>query len=381
MHPKQLRNVISFIGIGLIIVLIISMTVQLELPRPTGPYPVGRATRHWVDLSRPEIMTEALDDFREVPVEIWYPAEAGTGTPAPYFPNWSQVASALSASGEVAPLEVLGLPFIRSQAHLEAALAHQRSTYPIILFSPGNGTNVEFYAAIADELASYGYIVIGLNHPYDVAAVALNDNRVAQFVEGPSEFRARKTWVQERITVRTADVSFVLDQLERLNVSGDNLLSAHVDLMRMGVMGHSLGGITAAEACRARSQLRSCINLDGLQQGGPFSANANPISPGQPFMLITKEKTLAPASIALLAAAQSGSYRVVLSEAQHDSFTDGPLLLPSLLPIPNQADQLLSLIRAYTLAFFEQTLNQQSNPLLSKSLQNQSVWLEVYPPP
>jgi predicted dienelactone hydrolase len=148
----------------------------------------------------------------------------------------------------------------------------------------------------------------------------------------------------------------------------------------VGVIGHSLGGITAAEACRVTFQIRSCVNLDGLQQGGPFSADAHPIPPGQPFMMITKEKTLAPAIIALFAAAQSGSYRVVLPEAQHDNFTDGPLLLPSLLPIPNQADQLLSFIRAYTLAFFEQTLNQRPSPLLSKPLHSQSVWLEVYPP-
>lgn len=388
MYHKQLPSiasktwhVIGYIGAGLVVVLMISLVAQLELPRPTGPYHVGRTTRHWVDISRPEALTESPDDFREVPVEIWYPAEAGTGTSAPYFPNWAQVASALSASGEVAPLEVLGLPFIRSQERLEATLARQTSIYPIVLFSPGNGTNVEFYAAIADELASDGYIVVGLNHPYDVAAVALNDNRVAQFMEGPFEFQAHQSWVKGRIAVRTDDVIFVLEQLQRSNLAGDRLLSGHLDLARVGVIGHSLGGITAAEACRATSQLKSCINLDGLQQGGPFSARADPLPPRQPFMMITKEKRLAPAIITLFATAKLGSYRVVLPEAQHDNFTDGPLLLPSLIPIPNKADQLLSFIRAYTLAFYEQTLNQRPSQLLSKPLQSQSVWLEVYPPP
>jgi hypothetical protein len=369
---------IGIVGVGAFLI-ILSVIVQLELPRPTGPYPVGRVTRRWVDMTRPETQTTMPDDFREVPVEIWYPAGAGTGSPAPYFPDLAQVADALSSSGEVEPLEAYGLRFIRSHERLNASLAPQIPSYPVILLSPGNGTNVEFYAAIANELASFGYIVIGLNHPYDVAAVRLNDGSVAQFVEGPLEPQARPGWVKERIAVRTADVLFVLEQLQKLNESGDRLLSGHLDLMRMGVMGHSLGGITAAEACRAAPQLRACLNLDGLQQGGPFSVDLNPSPPDQPFMMITKEQTLHPAILALFAKVRSGSYRVVLPEAAHDSFTDGPLLLPAILPLPNKADQLLAFIRAYTLAFFEQTIDQRPSKLLSKPLQSQSVVLEVYP--
>jgi len=290
------------------------------------------------------------------------------------------VTSTLSASGEVTPLEVLGLRFVRSHERLDASLADRAASYPVILLSPGNGTNVEFYAAIAEELASHGYIVVGLDHSYDVAAVVLHDDRVAQFVEGPFELQAHQNWVKERIAVRTADMLFALDQLRRLNVEDDSLLSGHLDLTRVGVMGHSLGGINAAEACRASAQLRACLNLDGLQQGGPFSADRNPLPPDQPFMMITKERTLQPAIIALFANTHSGSYRVVIPGANHDNFTDGPLLLPSLLPMPNKADHFLFFIRAYTLAFFEQTLNRQQSQLLSKPLQSQSVWLDVYPP-
>lgn len=372
-------HVILVMGIGLISLLMSSFVVQLELPQPTGVYPVGRVTRNWIDTSRPETLTEASDDFREVPVVIWYPAKAGTGSSDSYIPNLGQVASSLSASGEVNTLQVLGLRFVRSHEYLDASLANSIDTYPVILLSPGNGTNVEFYAAIADELASHGYFVVGINHPYDVAAVALHDDRVAQFMNGPFEFQAHEKWIRERIAVRTADVLFVLDQLHRLNVEGDKLLSGHLDLKRVGVMGHSLGGINAAESCRATLQLRACLNLDGLQQGGPFSADAHPLPPEQPFMMITKERTLQPSIMALFAATQSGSYRVVIHGANHDNFTDGPLLEPSLLPLPNQADRFLNLIRAYSLAFFEQALNENPSQLLSKPMQSELVWLEIFP--
>ena len=73
------------------------------------------------------------------------------------------------------------------------------------------------------------------------------------------------------------------------------------------------------------------------------------------------------------------SYWVVIHGASHDSFTDGPLLQPGLLPISNRADQIMSLIQKYTLAFLDQTLKEENNGLLSKSVQLQDVTVEVYP--
>lgn len=371
-------------AVGLIILVLvflpgISAAAQLEIPEPTGPYAVGRTARAWVDASRPEALTETAGDFREVPVEIWYPAEAGTGAATPYFPDLEQVAQGLAASGEVSPVEVFGLRFIRSHERRDAQLASAAAPYPVILFSPGNGTNVEFYAALAGELASHGYIVVGLNHPYDVAAVALQDGSVARFTDGPFALEARQDWVAGRIAERTADALFALDQLQALNTNGDAFFDGHLDFNRVGVMGHSLGGITAAQACLSDPRLHACLNLDGLQQGGPFSTSADPVPPEQPFMLITKEEQLHHAIRAVFEATPSQSYRVVIRGATHDHFTDGPLLIPSLLPLPNRADRLLALMRSYSLAFFKQALRQQPSALLEKSAQGPQAVLDVFP--
>src|SRR3989304_8533997 len=48
-------------------------------PAPTGPYQVGRITRHWVDTSRDELLSEIENDQRELLVRIWYPAEVEAG--------------------------------------------------------------------------------------------------------------------------------------------------------------------------------------------------------------------------------------------------------------------------------------------------------------
>ena len=151
----RISRTVPLVGLALVALLGLSIVVQLELPEPTGPYAVGRTSRRWSDVSRLESVTDSPDDHREVPVEIWYPAEEATGTATPYFKDLGHVATTLAASGEVSPLAIVGLRFVRSHERVEALLPNEAISYPLILLSPGNGTNVEFYAGIADELASH----------------------------------------------------------------------------------------------------------------------------------------------------------------------------------------------------------------------------------
>jgi hypothetical protein len=58
---------------------------EILLPKPTGPYRVGRASCHGIDSSRPETFTEDPSDHRQVLFHIWYPAEPNSGTVAPYI--------------------------------------------------------------------------------------------------------------------------------------------------------------------------------------------------------------------------------------------------------------------------------------------------------
>jgi hypothetical protein len=379
MQPRLLK-IISLTVLVLVIVLALLIIPQLELPASRGPYAVGEMVFRWVDSSRPEVLTDAPEDRREVATLIWYPAEPGTGTNVGYFPGLSTVSKELSESGEVNPLEVFGLQFIRSKILLNAELLKGEDPYPIVMLSPGNGTNIEFYASLASEIASHGYIVVGLNHPYDVPAVELLNGDIApydksQWLLEPKEHGA---YTLERIKVRTADVLFALDQLEALNSNADSSFTNMLNLDSIAVAGHSLGGITAAEACKADARFRGCINFDGVQTGGPFSTDASAIPPAQPFMFLTKESRLHPKFIESFETT-SQSYWVVIHGAAHDSFTDGPLLQPSLLPIQNNADQIMMLIQKYTLAFLDQTLKGESSDLLSESVHLQDVSVEVYP--
>ena len=379
MLSKSLK-ITFLIGLALLLLLAFSIIPQLALPAPTGTYAVGQTVFRWVDTSRSEVMTDDPDDFREVIAAIWYPAEPGTGTKSPYFPGLSKVSKALVESREVEWWEMVGLQFIRSQNLLDAELAKNQAPYPVLILSPGNGTNIEFYTSLASEIASHGYIVVGLNHPYDVAAVELSNGEVAPYDKDQwsLEVSAHQAYTAERIKVRTEDMLFALNQLENIDSRADSPLRRMLDLESVAVAGHSLGGISASEACKADARFHACLNFDGLQRGGPFSMEETALPPDQPFIFITKESELHPTLIERFESMPEG-YWVVIHGASHDSFTDGPLLQPSLLPLPNQADQTMALIQKYTLTFLDQTLKGQSGNLLAPSVHEKDVSVEVYP--
>jgi dienelactone hydrolase len=379
MRHKVWRTLL-FMSLALVVLMTVSISLQLSVAKPTGPYNVGQTTLHWVDSSRLEALTQDSYDVREVVALVWYPAEVGSRNISPYFPGLSTVSKSLIESGEVSAWEAYGLRFIRSHNSLDAKPAQSGKPFPIVIFSPGNGTNAELYTVLASDLASHGYVVVGLNHPYDVAAVELSDHEVAQFYKDQwsLDASAHASFIAERIQVRTEDMRFGLDQLEALNADVHSPFAGMLDVDSVAAAGHSLGGITASQACTIDSRFHACLNLDGLQRGGPFSADETAIPPSQPFLFLTKEAHLHPRLIEKFESTKE-SYWVVVHGASHESFTDGPSLQPGLLPLPGRADQILALTQQITLAFLDRTLKDQPGDLLSNLVNGENVTVQAYP--
>ncbi|HSL28976.1 MAG TPA: hypothetical protein VK900_07240 [Anaerolineales bacterium] len=349
---------------------------QLELPAPTGPYNVSRTMIRWVDTSRPEVLTEDPDDFREVVAVAWYPAEPETGVQGGYFPNLRTLSDELMRSGEVTLWEVLGLGLLRSSMLLDSDPV--KEPFPVVILSPGNGTNIEFYSILASEIASHGYIVIGINHPYDVAAVELSDGEVAPYdkAQWALDTQAHQAYTAERIKVRTADVLFALGRLDEMNSTGP--FAGAMDLDAIAVAGHSLGGITASEACKVNERFKACLNLDGLQAGGPFSMDETTLPPNQPFMFLTKEAQLHPRLLERFEA-MTESYWIVVHGAAHDSFTDGPMLQSALLPGSSQANRVMEVVQKYSVAFLDHVLRGRSDEILSHPANKPGVSVRWFP--
>ena len=400
MRRRIRRLAINMLLLGIVAGSIFGITVrQSGFAAPTGAEMIGRTTLRWIDTSRPEVMTGAPDDRREVVVHLWYPAVSGADAqPAPYFPDLDALGPALAASGEASTLTRFGLRFIRTHALADAVVSPASRRYPVLIFSPGNATNSSFYTALVEELVSHGYVVAAIDHPYDVAAVRLNHDRIAGYAGAswpapgtnlqPDGADDHVRFARARVAERARDAIFVLDQLGQLDAAAQGRFAGRLDLQRVGILGHSLGGMTAGDACQMDPRFKAGLNLDGLQLGQPFYPVTDGRSLHQPFMLITKAvpepagEMLARMNItheqwqarhtemdqglqALLRGLPGGGYRVIVDGADHGDFTDVPQLAPALFSAADgTAARRMRIIAAYTRAFFDHTLLDRPAPLL-----------------
>ena len=376
--PPSLRRVTGVTMLTTLLIGIlttVSTVVHLRLPTPTGAFETGKVSAVWVDTSRPEPGTVSMTDQRRVRVVAWYPAAPGTGVPAKYLADHETIVAGLVASREVGGFEAEGLRFVGDPARSGAGLADSMPTYPVILMSPGNATNVEFYSALAEDLASHGFVVIGIDHPYQVAAVAL-DGEVAVYAGDPPLDRAAEV-TSSRIDERVADIAFVLDTLGT-DGPGLELLAGHLDLSRIGIMGHSNGGVAAAVAC-VDSRIDACLNIDGQLAGGPFAARPDPVAPTKPFMFLTKEPELHPSLAGLFEAAGQGTFRVVVPGAAHDEFADPAMFRPRILPTASEADDVITVSRGLSRAFFDHTIRGAPVTVFSGLAAPTDIQVFVYP--
>jgi len=241
----------------------------VPFPETTGPFRIGRTSLHLVDSSRKEIFTADVNDVRELMVTLHYPAQvAGTARASAYAD--ARLAAAI-AEAYHAPQFLTSL--MHSHAVEKAPCATNEGGFPVVLFSPGFGTHPLFYSAMLEELASHGFIVASICHPYSTGVTVFPDGRVVRANEAGSRFELLKkhhegsleTIAKDRDMIGEvwlADVRFVLDSLAQLN-KNDELFAGRLNLSRVGIFGHSFGGATAALAVQSDRRFKAGINLDG----------------------------------------------------------------------------------------------------------------------
>ena len=148
-----------------------------------------------------------------------------------------------------------------------------------------------------------------------------------------------------------------------------------LDLGRVGMFGHSLGGATAESTMLVDPRIRAGADLDGLLFGRVRTSGLS-----RPFMLMTAEPGFAaePNLAAFWNSLGGPHYAVDVRDAHHFAFSDLVFFVPQLIkanPAAGQAARLevgkldgpatLAAERAYLLAFFNRFLQGQQEPLLA----------------
>ncbi|MFJ1935929.1 alpha/beta hydrolase family protein [Kitasatospora sp. NPDC088160] len=337
-----------------------------EFPQPSGDFAVGTRVVQWTDPHRPETFTADPDDRRTVVVQLWYPAQkspAGAQR-AQYLGRTEHeartVSDALARQVGLPGFLVDGVPRAHTHAVFDAPVDGGRGRFPVVLFSPGSGGVRTQNTAWAEELASHGYVVAALDHPYDSAAVVLSDGRtITTETSSTGDPDQDEKLAADWTAIRAADLGFVLTQLDGLDRGeAADPLSGHLDTGRAAVAGHSMGGAAALQAARQDRRFHAVIDLDGYPHG--------PASPSldQPTLALTQAITPAtdprylPRLTEALKSSTATSYRLTIPGAAHLTFMDGPLYLP---PVPSIVGSLgrtesPRVVAAATLAFLDATL-------------------------
>lgn len=238
--------------------------VTITLPAPTGPDPVGFTEVHLVDANRADPWDPS--HRRELMVQIWYPADnADTSPLAPWMPpgGLAEQRYGLTQSGVASDSWALAPSHSRSDAQARAG----SGKFPILLNSPGLDDTAGLNTAQAEDLASHGYIVVAINHTHESFAVQFPGGRIERSMvptDSPPSVLADML-----VPIRVADARFVLDQLtaaEHSTDAGPTLpqhLAEDLDLTKVGMFGHSLGGSTTAQTMHDDSRIAGGVNLDG----------------------------------------------------------------------------------------------------------------------
>lgn len=233
----------------------------------TGPYDIKQVSAILVDKNRLETF-ETDGSFREVPVYFYYPDVQGA-----------------SASGNG-----------KTEGEVQK--------FPLVIFSHGAFGYYQSNTSTYMELASHGYVVISLDHPYhsfftkDTTGKTITVN--PEFMQnvfyinesGTAEEEIIKL-THEWLDIRTGDMGFVVDSVKeakKLLAAGnqaDRLLDswylnetsaaeeignilAMTDTEHIGLMGHSLGGAAGVTLGRTRTDIDAVIDLDGTMLGEEF---------------------------------------------------------------------------------------------------------------
>ncbi|MBD0688929.1 alpha/beta hydrolase family protein [Streptomyces sp. CBMA123] len=334
--------------------------LHVELPRPTGPYAVGQEVLHLVDENRPDPWVPSAGP-RQLMVTMYYPAHAGTGSPAPYMT--AAAARMLLDSklpGNTIPTESLTNTRTWSRADARPQGGH----YPLVVLSPGFTMQRSSLSSLAEDLTSRGYVVALVDHTYENAGTTFPDGQTLPCAEC-GQLRTPEAW-KGLDESRAKDVSFVIDQLTgRPHPAWQ--YARMIDRDRIGMAGHSAGGAASVPALLTDDRIRAGVDLDGTMD---YEVPESGIG-GKPYLMIGHPLPGAEDSSWTDSWPRLDGWKrwLTFDGTDHGSFTDYPLFLKGLgVPQPPATtmtgQRAIELTRQYVAAFFDLQLKGIDQPLL-----------------
>jgi hypothetical protein len=223
-------------------------------PQPSGQWQVGKSDLIWDTPSQSGIISK-----------IWYPTDINLVTDSSYLGKIGKTFSKNLVVNLLFKLifSHLLLGHVRIPASIDTPLSQSQSSFPVVLFPSGLGTNFlnSFYAL---EFASHGFIVVGIDHPgVSVSTMLVNGAQIGIDKE-ISDGLARPDLLVSKIAVTQANqISMVLDRVIQMNSTNNSFLDRKINIEKIFAAGHSIGGSASFIACGRDYRISKCVNFDG----------------------------------------------------------------------------------------------------------------------
>jgi hypothetical protein len=393
--------------------------VRFELPPPTGRFAVGTTTWRLTDPSRRETF-DGSTETRNVEVLAWYPTAVRTGRFGPYLREGLAEVRTFATVFRAPETVFDALEQVRTHSQTDAPPVATERKLPVLLFAHGYTGIPSAHTALLEDLASHGYAVLSVVHPFEASAATLADGRVVTMLGKDGKVLApilevfgewepeddvmasvtRTTDEAEQLRLLRGylgglhkteialrrwvdDTKLVLDRLSSLPPNSPAArVAAQLDLTRLGVFGHSMGGVTAGQFCVEDGRCRAGLNLDGIPQYGGMIDRTM----GRPFLMVYSARPgRAGASDAIYRRSARPYYRVDVRDTRHLDFIDmafwgGPLrerpVLGSIAPA-----RIAAITRAIVRQFFDQELLGRRSTLLTGEPVFPEMTVRTFPPP
>ena len=375
---------------------------KMVLPEPTGPYKVGVAEFSFTDANREELFKPGSQ--RRLHARIYYPADEVLGAPRLRHTDRENQLIAEHFILPTSEEQKLATRGVASHSYPQAEISNAEASYPLLVFSHGGWGYLGSNVVQMEHLASHGYIVVSVTHPYVSSFVLFDDGELVRFDAGlqkaffetVSGSDYMKQFVSPDLGVRlqagrdnfsptdhktSLAPHFLVwrdDMIAAANAiaSGDvpDALSAvaeKADLSRLGYFGMSFGAAGVAAAHKDTRAL-AAINLDGgnwdpalqdaevrvptlvfhhdskraLQSMPQELIESLPDAVFYPHSEFTYERLEAMGT-------REDVVRLMVEGADHIDFTDRSLLPRSLRPTGIDGNTLQKIMNDYCLAFFD----------------------------
>ncbi|MBP9085117.1 MAG: dienelactone hydrolase family protein [Kofleriaceae bacterium] len=320
---------------------------------------------------------------RDLPVTAWYPTAALPAVAQPFYQLESEpqrsVWQALLAASPTCPQ--------RTHTAAQDAAPIAAAPLPIVLVSHCYNCNRFNLVTVAERLASHGIVVVAVEHPGDTLWDHLAGRDVA----------INKALLEQR----AGDIRQALDGLLD-GGEAPSSLEAAVDRHKIGIVGHSLGAVTAGRVAELDDRIISAAALMAPIEN-PFVEGVTLANINKPllFVVAQEDNSISELGNELIrknyAAAPGPTWKLELADAGHWSISDlnGTVDQPlpgAISPFAagcgtgiRQTDDApftyleptrgRAIAASYLTAFFLGTLQRNSGAIAY--LQSQTDWVEV----